>query len=424
MAWGRAERWRRGDVVAVAVLTVAAVVAAVLLVTRSPEAGTTSDVAAEPLLGLPEPAQVPRGFVLAWQERSGATRAPLAAGPAVVTAEGGTVTGRDPESGTAVWSYTRDVPLCAAAAGFPGSDGGGRVFALYRNDTDPQSGPDAWCSELTTLRPDTGARAAQRTTDTRPGVWLLPVEDRVALVGADHAEVLRSPDLVRTLEYGEVPAPEQPGQQPRTGCRYGSSRFDAGRLAVVERCPDEGTDRVTVLSSDGPDGAEVPEVLLTRLLPVPGAVVVAVAQDRTALALPDPPRLLVLDTAGAEVGTEPLAVPQADLAADLGGGTVPVAADAERRYWWTGSRTVALDAVDLTPRWTLPGTLGPGVPYAGALLVPVPQGLAVVEPSSGRVVRTIALDRPDPGAPVTLAVSGPVLLEQRGPELVALRPTD
>ena len=55
--------------------------------------------------------------------------------------------------------------------------------------------------------------------------------------------------------------------------------------------------------------------------------------------------------------------------------------------------------------------------------MPVPDGLALLDTATGDVERTLAVPRPDPGTPVTSAVLGDVLLEQRGPELVALRPS-
>ena len=90
--------------------------------------------------------------------------------------------------------------------------------------------------------------------------------------------------------------------------------------------------------------------------------------------------------------------------------------DDDRVYWWTGSRTVALDALDLTPVWTLPDTLGPAVGYAGGLLVPVPAGVAVL--AAGHRAGS---PRPFPcpatilATPVVPAVQGEMLLEQRGP---------
>jgi hypothetical protein len=100
-----------------------------------------------------------------------------------------------------------------------------------------------------------------------------------------------------------------------------------------------------------------------------------------------------------------------------------VTTDDDRVYWWTGSHTVALNALDLTPDWTLPDTLGPAVDYAGELLVPVPAGVAVLTADTGRVTETLPVPRDDPRAPVFPAVQGEMLLEQRGPAVVALRPS-
>ena len=44
-------------------------------------------------------------------------------------------------------------------------------------------------------------------------------------------------------------------------------------------------------------------------------------------------------------------------------------------------------------------------------------------PETGRVTRILHVPRDDPRAPVVPAVQGEMLLEQRGPELVALRPS-
>jgi hypothetical protein len=105
------------------------------------------------------------------------------------------------------------------------------------------------------------------------------------------------------------------------------------------------------------------------------------------------------------------------------GGVPAVTTDDDRVYWWTGSRTVALDGLHLTPSWILPDTLGPAVGYGGGLVVPIPAGVAVVSPDTGRVTRTLPVARDDPRAPVVAAVQGEMLLEQRGPTVVALRPT-
>jgi hypothetical protein len=119
------------------------------------------------------------------------------------------------------------------------------------------------------------------------------------------------------------------------------------------------------------------------------------------------------------VGDHPLDVPESDLV-DPPGGVAATTTRDHRVTWWTGSRTIAMDGRELTPQWTVPDTLGPAAPYADGLLVPVPGGLRVLDATQGTEVRTIPVDRP-PG-PVRLTTLGEMLLEQRGAEVVALRP--
>ena len=297
-------------------------------------------------------------------------------GPAVVTADGATVSGRDALTGTEAWSYTRDRELCTAAAGFPAADGRrGRVLALYEGDT-------GFCSELTALRPDTGARVAARNADVVPGTELVADDTFVLATGERYLEVERS-DLVKTLEYGAVVAPAQPGRQPRVGCAYASTVLAARRLGVIERCPGEATDRLTVLSPD-PADAEKPEEEFSVLLPVDGATVVALTTERVAVALPNPPRLQLLDKAGAEVGLvhagrargrpghrparagcPRLTTAPGDRADRSTGGPGP------GRSPWTRSSS---------PRAGRCRTRsGPALPYGGGLLVPVPDGLLDVD---------------------------------------------
>jgi hypothetical protein len=117
-----------------------------------------------------------------------------------------------------------------------------------------------------------------------------------------------------------------------------------------------------------------------------------------------------------------LDVPDNELSTDPPGEVPAVTASGDQIFWWTGSRTIALDPATLTPVWTVRGALGPALPYAGSLLLPVPAGLAEVDPARGTTLRTIPVQRADPLAPVRLEATGEVLVEQRGSELVAMLP--
>ena len=230
-------------------------------------------------------------------------------------------------------------------------------------------------------------------------------------------------DLVRTLEYGDVPTPVQPGKQPRPNCTYGSTAASSDRIGVIERCPGAAGDRLTVLTPDGAKGADTPDVQFSVELPATGAVLVALGADREAVAVPGPPRLLVFDRAGLQITQLPLDVPDAALATSPAGAPATVTSDGSRFYWWVGGTTVALDTGSLTPAWTLRDTLGPPATYGTGLLAPVRDGLADLDPARGTVLRTLPVPRTDPTAAVRLATAGDVVVEQRGDEVVALRPS-
>lgn len=401
----RPERRRRGDVIAAAVIAVLAVAAAVLVWRSSESLATGSEQAPPGAQLLPALGAAPAAVAEVWRAPSAATPQPVVAGPSVVTADGSEVAGRDPTTGQVSWRYARDLSLCTVGASW------GRAVAMYQRG--------GFCSEVTALDGATGARAAQRSSDATPSTRLLDNGTLAAAAGPQYVEVWRS-DLVETLEYGAAQAPPQPGRQPRAGCRYGSFALVTGRLGVLEHCPGEANDRLTVLVPDGKE-ADRPEEEFSVLLPAAGARLVTLSADRVAVAAADPPRLLLVDTVGAVSETIPLAVAPAELAGDPPGGVAAHSADARREYWWTGSQTVALDRATLRPVWTVPGTLGPGVPVGPDLVVPVPGGLLVVDPNTGAGVRTIAVDRAGYAGPVGLGTAGPMLLEQRGRELVALR---
>lgn len=397
--------------IAAAALAVVLVVAAVLY-WRASAAATTRSVVAPPG-SFPQPAAapttVPAGFAPSWQQPSRGTVAPLVVGPAVVTADAGVVAGRD-AAGTERWSYSRTAEICTAASGF------GQVLALYRNRDGTA------CSEFTALDAGSGARRAQSNPVAYPGVRLIGNGTLVAATGPVTVTVMRS-DLVKTTEYGDVETPAQPNRQPRAGCEYGSFAMTPGALAVLERCADEGgVDRLTVLRPDGGPDASTPDVVVSGPLSGARGQLVAASGDRVAVAKPGPARIEVLDGAANVVSSTPVAVPDADAGTDPPDGVPRTSSDDGRVYWWSGSATVALDRAGLGPLWTLPATLGAGVRYGDALLVPVPAGLAVVDPASGVVARTIAVDRGGWTGPVALDVLGATLLEQRGPTLAALAP--
>lgn len=409
------ERRTPADLVAAAGIAVVVALAAAVLWWTSDVRGTTVHTAAVPLPSTapPAPTALPPSLAEVWRAPSSATDVPVVAGATVVTgaATGGAtgndseVTGREPTTGAPRWSYRRDEPLCTVGPAFE------RVLAVHRKGDS--------CSAVTALEPADGSRGPQRTGPLGPSPRLLAQPAHVIATGVRYLEVWRN-DLVRTLQYGALPSPVKPGAQPRTGCSYGSTGAASGLVGVVERCPGESADRLTVQQSD-PDEPDQPEIVFSTLLPDRGAVLVAMTGDRVAVALPGPARLVVLDDAGRSIAEHPLDVPDADLRADPPGGVAAVSPGAGVSYWFTGSATVALEGTDLRPLWRVPGTFGPGTLLAGRLLVPVPDGLAVLDTASGQRLDLFPVDRGTWTGSVRTATVADVVLEQRGDTLVALR---
>nr|WP_232212956.1 PQQ-binding-like beta-propeller repeat protein [Saccharomonospora saliphila] len=323
----------------------------------------------------------------------------------MVTADDGQVTGRDPLSGERRWHYARERPLCTVGEAFS------RVHAVYASESG--------CSEVTQLDPATGRRTAQRNGDAEHGTRLVGGDGHVTATGDRLLNTWRS-DLVLTLEYGRVPAPVNPDRQPRPNCTYSTVDTHADRVAVIEDCPSDAGARLTVLKAAGEE-ADEPEEEFSTVLPQESATLLAVSENAVAVALPGTGQLVRYDHEGTRLGTHRLSVPADELDRRRPGLVVPGSEGTENRYVFTGSHTLALDPDTLTPRWTAEGTLGPGTTFANSYVVPIPRGLAVLDERDGRTLRTIAVDRRHRDAPVRLASAGPVLLEQRGETLVALR---
>ena len=407
----RRSPWNRPrDRVIAVVITVVAVVAGVLVWATSESRATVSQTAdAGPALPA-APNAVPGSLTELWQARSGATPVPIAEGTGVVTADGNEVLGRDPLTGAVRWRYSRDLQLCTAALGW------GRAVAVYReNGVNNESG----CGDVIELDSDTGRRMAQRTGSAQLGTRLVADGSYLTASGTTLLNTWRD-DLVETAEYGQVPALVNPGKQPRTGCTYGSVAAGSSQVGVVERCQGDPGDRLTVYRAV-PKDADQPQVSYSQILAGYHAKVVAMSGDFTAVALPDQHLLVLYGPDGAESSAYPLDLPASDLAQDPAGGVPSTSTTASNVYWFTGSKLMALSRDNLTPKWTLESALGPGVLFDHQLVVPIQGGLAVLNENDGSTIRTIGLDRHGYTGPVRLSALGPVLLEQRGNTVFALR---
>ncbi|NNH69656.1 hypothetical protein HLB23_07215 [Nocardia uniformis] len=406
------ERRTRADIVIAAAIAALVAIAAVVVWWTSAARGTESVTAEEILSAPPTPDRVPTDVRELWHAGDAAAQRALVVGGVAVTAADGAVTGRDPRTGEQVWKYQRDLPLCAVETQF------GTVIATYRDDRG--------CSQTTQLYGDTGARQTARSSYMDDSVRLSVDGTYVLALGPNRLEMWRS-DLVRTLEYGKVDAPVNPNTQQRTDCRLLSATSSSSRLAVLERCAKDSANRLTLLNPAPKDGT-VPEEYSSHVLTEPGgavdgARVLAVSDSRVAVYLPGTgstaPQFAIFDISGNPIATYPIAANLSDQATVTRVGSVFAV--------FTGKDLIALNATTLVPTWVYDGATGsPGVVgnpalMAGQLLVPVTDGYATLTPDSGTPISRIPVQRSDyHGEPISVAVVGPTILEQRGGELYAL----
>lgn len=432
---------RKRDFVAIALIAVVAVVAALLIGSSSDIAATTSQTGPDSVATLEDPSTLPPVFGEAWRAQSGATPVPVTAGDTVVTGEGSEVVGRNPLTGDVRWRYARDIPLCTVSSSW------GDAIAVHRRTDNDLASDDSYksgnCSEVTTLKGASGERDRQRNGDAEAGTRLISDGTHVTATGKRLLNTWRS-DMVLTMEYGAVPDLTNPDKQPRTGCTYGSVAVVTGRVGVLERCPSKTDwrvnedDRLTVYKPTATD-SDKPTVDFSVTVGGQGGRLIALTTDdpntpqnetAAAVALPNPARLVIFDAAGNRGQEYPLTLPDSALAGDPPSGVVPttrvpgeISPDLRTGvlYWFTGTSTIALSLSDLRPLWTIPDTLGSGTVFAGYLLLPMKDSLAVIDQATGARVATAPVGRQGYTGPITMATLGPMVLEQRGSTLVALR---
>ena len=406
---GPAPQRRRGlDLLAAGAIVVVIAMVAAVVWWRSDARATTSITAAQPLPPLSPATALPEQLAPSWSAPSGATGKPVVVGGAVVTGDGAQVKGRDPLTGRVVWSYARDLRLCAVDAAFS------RAVAVYR---DSQG-----CSQVTSLEAATGERGPQRSSAADDMLALADDGTYLAAVGPTRLELWRS-DLVRTLEYGRVDTPVAPDVQPRSGCTLASVASVPGRLSIVEACPGDNDDRLSLVDPAPADAAK-PEEQASVLLPGRGARLLAVTQDAEAVLLPagpDGPQVAVYDGTGAV--TQQFAVPlsPADVAALGPSPVLEVDETPAVHAVVVGSTLLALDRDTLALRWSTKGVLGSGASVAGSLLVPTDGAVTALDATTGAVGRSVPVDRAGYRGRVDLAMAGDVVLEQRGTSVFALR---
>ena len=400
------ERRTRGDLIAAAAIAMTVALFIAMFWWHSSTRATISRPAASPAPNSASPALVPAALQQRWTATSAHTRSPLVVSNTVVTGDGRTVSGLDPQTGTRRWVYARDTELCGVSYVYD------LAVAVY---------PDSrGCGQVSGIKAGTGERGPTRTSYADNQVVLSSDGSAVLSAGPTRLELWRS-DLVRMLSYGEIDARIKPVNQGLgTGCALMSAAASDEAVSVLEVCRDQKNPRLTLIKpAKEEDEPDTKHVELPGLAVDSDARVLAVSDTTTAVFLPTPrPEVVVYDDTGTKVSGTSLSSP-----VTLSGGAPAVTRAGDYITWWTGSAVMVFDK-KLAYRYTLDAVdpLGPATMMAGRFLVPVPDGLAVYDPANGARDRLIPLAHPQGDGPVLPAVSGSMVIEQRGAAIAAFGP--
>ena len=399
------ERRTRRDLLTAGIIAVAVVLFAVVVIVSGSAArsGLRAAGADQPVYG---PAvEPPTTLQPLWSHDSGGTGAPLTTkGNLVTVSPDGPLVGRDAGSGEERWAYSHAGRFCAAAfyadalvAAFDGASG---------------------CSDVTALDP-----TAQQYKSTRqshfPDTMELRSTWRHALaLSPERLEIWRD-DLVRTVEYGEVDAPQEAGMQPRTGCTLVTAGLTDERFAVTERCPDDDSVRLT-LSATVPKDNRKPEDIASAPTGADGLWIIEVS-DAGVLALEQRGTAWTVEwytsptehSTIAALGAEPALKPSPDT----------VTGDTEQARWFDGETTRAFDVSTGRLSWKSDGSTGPGLtggwspdPAAETVmnwvLMPVEGGIALLDHDTGRETRRLPSTSPRTDGVTGLAQIGDILYER------------
>lgn len=408
---------------ALVIAVVLAVVAAALLMSGSAarsqfRSADTDQPVYGPAVGRPAALQP------LWSHPSSGEGAPLTTKGNLVTVDAdGTLVGRDAGSGEQRWSYDHAGRPCAAtfyadvlAAAFAGASG---------------------CSDVTALDPTGQQYASTRQSAFTDTMTLTSTWRHALATGPERLEIWRD-DLVRTVEYGAVEAPQEADMQPRTGCTLGTADLTDERFAVAEHCPGDDSARLT-LSATAPEDSRRPEEIASDTTGADDLWIIDTSDDGV---------LALTDRGGdwaVEWFTDPRRyTPVLALASEpaVKPGPAGLSGDDTQARWFDGDATHAFRTDTGLHTWTMGGTTGPGltggwspdpeVPTARDwVLVPVPDGFGLLDHGSGReTLRLGASGDPDAtgggattgdGAITGLAQIGDILYERRGGEIHAYK---
>ncbi len=154
----------------------------------------------------------------------------------VVTGDGHTVEGRDPVSGSPVWSYGANQPRTVRCQlGVPVRRRGVSRQPRLRSGQHDR-------------RQDRQARSGPHCLRRPRGDGCHRTAPRCLSAGDSRLELWRS-DMVRMLSYGSLDAKIKPGTPASPLCRLTSAAASSSAVSVLEACPNQEDLRLTLLAA-------------------------------------------------------------------------------------------------------------------------------------------------------------------------------
>lgn len=397
-------RRTRGDLIATGVIAGICALLLIIAYFSAPIRQDTLSPAAEEIPDAGQLAIVPTTLTesLSLPDESPSQR-PLILNGLVVTYADGTITATTPEGETA-WTYTRGPQLCGMSGAW------GNVVAVYRTKIG--------CGDVVSIKAATGEYTDTRSAIAPDQVTMVTSNDRVGTIGStdlSRTELWRS-DMVRTVEYGEVEAPQEPDMQPHPGCTLTSALTRTELLAVTEKCEDGSWLR---FQKTTPEDSRKPEMHESVSIPE-GSYLVAVSQDAAAVYDPAVSKVTSYNQSGQELANA--AVPQSNLLADSPSGVAEVqTADLPHHMsYFDGDNLILLDPATLAVTTIYQGARGTGVAIADRLHYASADGIAVANWETEKVEKVIPVNRGGYTGLVGVGSAGATIVEKREGETVIL----
>ena len=265
----------------------------------------------------------------------------------------------------------------------------------------------------------TGEYDSTRSAINSDEVVPISSNDRIGTVSTDRIDLWRS-DMVRTVEYGDVEAKQEPDKQPHEDCTLSSALTRTENLALTESCPDKPNTTWLRFQDTTPDDSRQPDIAADVDIATDGARLVAVGQKAAAVYRPGPhPSIESYNNEGKKLDSSPA---EPSPAIDTGDSPfAPATADLPHHMtWFDGSRLYLFKPSDLSVDRIVDRAIGTPVAVDEQMLVPTKEGIAVMDWSTGKTLRTVSVDRGAYRGAVYLTLAGDTIVEARGDKVVGL----